>query len=187
MRPKVAFVSLIFLMGLVGCNQQGNEGAQPQIGENSGQVIDVNDRSNMKQSQDKTYEQPYNHNYQGTYSGAQETNYTDEIRSAQQVASRANETARTIQGVDKAISVAQGMDIVVAVETKNTGERKGIERRVREAISKQEQGYNVYVSTDAEINEQIERLFSSLNNVKTSFVTKGIGDIIYQIGQKNGR
>lgn len=187
MKPMITIASFCLLTSLVGCNQQADQGAQPQIGTNSGQVIDVSDRRNME-SQENTFDQPYTHNYQGSYSGAQDANYSDELRSAQQVAARATEAARTVTGVEKATAVAQGMDIVIAVDTVDRGgNRRAVEEQVRKVVSSHEDGYNVYVSTDADINERILRLFSNMNNVKTSFVTHGISEIVYQIGLENGQ
>lgn len=187
MRPIVIFITFILITFLVGCNNNNNnnEGAQPQIGENIGQVKNSSHNGMSPTNVANQYEHPYNHNYDGTYSGSQDI--TNDIRSAQQVSSRANEAAENIAGVKQAVSVVQGADIVVAIDVNQKGDVKGLEQKVQQVIAKNEKGYNVYVTSDPDIKERVHTLFTNMNNVKTSFVTKGIGEIIYDIGHVNGR
>jgi hypothetical protein len=186
MKKKIIILSLIAMTGLVGCSNNQNEEAQPQIGENTGQVRNAGNGFNTTNVGHES-ENPYSHNYNGDYTGAQQTSHEINIRSAQQVASRAQEAAKRISGVSRATSISQGMDIVVGIDADHTGDLKGLEDRVRQAIVRREQGYNVYVTADEEIHERIQRLFTNMNNVKTSNVTSGISEIIYQIGQKNAQ
>lgn len=185
MSSKIMFTTFLLIAWLVGCNNNNmNEGTQPQIGENSGQVKNVSNRMNTTNVANQDTH-PYNHNYDGTYSGAEDTTLTNDIRSAQQVAARASEAAEKVSGVVRAVSVVQGMDIVVGIDG-NNNDMQAIEERVKQVVAKNEQGYNVYVTSDPGINERIHTLFTNMNNVKTSFVTGGIGEIIYDIGQANG-
>lgn len=188
MRPKLIFITFILMTFLVGCNNNNNqEGAQPQIGENTGQVKNSNNNGNGTSTTNvaNQYDQPYNHNYDGTYSGTQDI--TNDIRSAQQVASRASEAAEKVAGVERAVSVVQGTDIVVGIDVNNNANLLGLEKKVEQVISTNEEGYNVYVTSDPDITERVHTLFTNMNNVKTSFVTNGIGEIIYDIGKANGR
>ncbi|WP_458415124.1 YhcN/YlaJ family sporulation lipoprotein [Schinkia sp. CFF1] len=187
MSPKLLFITSILMTWLVGCNisNNTNEGAQPQIGENAGQVKNVSNNEMNTTNVANQYDQPYNHNYNGTYSGTQDA--TNDIRSAQQVASRASEAAEKISGVKRAVSVVQGMDIVVGIDVNQRGDIQTLEQKVKQVISKNEQGYNVYVTSDPDIKERIRTLFTNLNNVKTSFVTGGVGEIIYDIGQAHAQ
>lgn len=180
-------LAVLALSTLVACNNNANEGAQPnQIGDHESQVHHAEQPRNVSNTQQHPSDNPYNHNYNGTYSGAQNTTTADNIRSAQQVQSRVSEAAEEVAGVERAISIVQGADIVVAVDTDRQENLKALEQQVKQAISKKEQGYNVYVSTNSDINEQIRELFKNMNNVKTSNVTPGIGEIIYKIGQTDG-
>ncbi len=191
------FITLILVAGLVGCNNNNNAGedAQPRMGDNVGQVTSPGNETNTTNMTNTTnttnlgqqYDDPYHHNYNGSYSGEQGTQISNDVRSAQQVASRASEAAEDIAGVVRAISVAQGADIVVAIDVNQKGNAQGLEQKVQQLISKNEQGYNVYVTSDPNIKERVHTLFTNMNNVKTSFVSKGIGEIIYDIGQANGR
>ena len=83
----------------------------------------------------------------------------------------------------RAVSVVQGMDIVIGIEADNNGDMQALEQKVRQAVSKSEQGYNVYVTGDEELSERVRNLFTNMNNVKTSNVSTGIGEIIYDIGR----
>ncbi|MEH7074811.1 YhcN/YlaJ family sporulation lipoprotein [Neobacillus drentensis] len=186
MRTKLMICSLLALTGLAGCNNNQNEGAQPRIGVNTGQVNNTGNRITTTQV-GKQYDHPYNHNYSGDYSGTKHTSTRNEIRSAQQVASRASEAAEKVPGVHNATSIVQGMDIVVGFDTDNQSNSKALENKVKMAISKNEQGYNVYVTADENIYSRIRTLFTNMNNVKTSNVTTGIGQIIYDIGKANGK
>lgn len=185
MRTKMIICALIALTGLTGCNNNDNEESQPQIGKNTGQVNKADNGLNTT-NVGQRYDNPYNHNYNGDYSGIQHTSNTNEIRSAQQVSSRASETAEKVQGVVRATSIVQGMDIVVGIDANKQSDQKALEQRVKQEISRNEQGYNVYVTADEDIHERIRTLFTNMNNVKTSRVSSGIGDIIYDIGQSNG-
>jgi len=185
MRPKLVICTLIALTGLAGCNNNQNEGTQPQIGENSGQVNNAGNGINTTQVGQRS-DNPYNHNYNGDYSGTQHTATRNDIRSAQQVAARASEAAEKIPGVDRATSIVQGMDIVVGIDANTQGNRNALENKVKQVISRNEQGYNVYVTADDDIHRKIRNLFTNMNNVKTSNVTSGIGEIIYDIGHTNG-
>lgn len=186
MRTKIIMVcTLIALAGLSGCNNNQNEESQPQIGENAGQVNNAGNRINTTKVGQRS-DNPYSHNYNGDYSGTQHTSNTNDIRSAQQVASRVTEAAEKVPGVARATSIVQGMDIVIGIDANNQADRKALERRVKQAISRSEQGYNVYVTADENIHSRIRTLFTNMNNVKTSRVTSGIGEIIYDIGQANG-
>ncbi|EKN68160.1 YhcN/YlaJ family sporulation lipoprotein [Schinkia azotoformans] len=195
MRPKIMFISLIFLAGLVGCNINNNnagEDAQPRMGDNVGQVTSPGNGTNTTNMTNTTnlgqqYDDPYNHNYNGSYSGEQGTQISNDVRSAQRVASRASEAAEDIAGVNRAVSVVQGADIVVAIDVNQKGDEQGLEKKVQQVIAKNEQGYNVYVTSDPDIKERVHTLFTNMNNVKTSFVSKGIGEIIYDIGHADGR
>lgn len=189
------FISLIFLAGLVGCNINNNnagEDAQSRMGDNVGQVTSSGNGMNTTNTTNTTnleqqYDHPYNHNYNGAYSGEQGTQISNDVRSAQIVASRASEAAEDIAGIDRAVSVAQGADIVVAIDVNQKGDVQGLEQKVQQVIAKNEQGYNVYVTSDPDIKERVHTLFTNMNNVKTSFVSNGIGEIIYDIGHANGR
>lgn len=195
MKPKIMFISLIFLAGLVGCNINNNnagEDAQSRMGDNVGQVTSSGNGMNTTNTTNTTnleqqYDHPYNHNYNGAYSGEQGTQISNDVRSAQIVASRASEAAEDIAGIDRAVSVAQGADIVVAIDVNQKGDVQGLEQKVQQVIAKNEQGYNVYVTSDPDIKERVHTLFTNMNNVKTSFVSNGIGEIIYEIGHANGR
>ncbi len=90
-------------------------------------------------------------------------------------------------GVRSAVSVVQGIDIVIGIEADNSGDMHALEQKVKQTVSGSEQGYNVYVTGDEKISERIRNLFTNMNNVKTSNVTTGIGEIIYDIGRTNGR
>jgi hypothetical protein len=187
---------LLLLAGLAGCsNNNNNEEAQPRVGVNRAQVNTTGNATNRINTTNttntnhlgQTYDNPYHHNYDGEYTGERDVTMENDIRSAQQVASRASAAAEKVSGVDRAISVVQGMDIVVGIDTKNQENLRAIEQKVQRTISRNEQGYNVYVTTDPEISERIQTLFTNMNNVKTSFVTPGISDIIFDIGQANAR
>lgn len=186
MRTKLMICALIALSGLAGCNNNQNEGVQPQIGENSGQVNNTGNTINTTQVGQR-FDHPYNHNYNGDYSGSQHTSTKNDIRSAQQVAARASEAAEKVPGVGRATSIVQGMDIVVGIDANTQGDRSALENRVKQVISRNEQGYNVYVTADDDIHNKIRNLFTNMNNVKTSNVTSGIGEIIYDIGHSNGQ
>lgn len=183
MKLKIMIIAFFVLAGLVGCNTN-NEEASPRIGVNQAKVNNAGNKINTT-NLGQQYDQPYHHNYDGEYSGEHDTSMDNDIRSAQKVASRASEAAEKVSGVDRAISIVQGMDIVVGIDTKNRENLRIIEQKVQRAISRNQQGYNVYVTTDPEISERIQTLFTNMNNVKTSFVTPGISEIIYDIGQAN--
>lgn len=188
MRLTFMLISLFMLTALTGCNNNDNDSAQPQIGENRSQINSAGtgnriNTTNMSQQ----YDNPYHHNYDGEYTGERNTSMTNDTRSAQQVAARASEAAEKVTGVNRATSVVQGMDIVVGIDTNYRGNVQALELKVKRAISRSEQGYNVYVTSDRQISERIRTLFTNMNNVKTSNVTPGIGEIIYDIGQKNGK
>jgi hypothetical protein len=186
MMRKKLLMAFIVLVALTGCNNDHDEAAQPRIGENNGNVNqDGNEMNTANVSQ--RYDHPYNHNYNGDYSGVQNTSTANDIRSAQQVASRATAAAEKVTGVDRAVSVVQGIDIVVGIEADNLADVRTLEQKVTRAISRSEQGYNVYVTSDKDISERIRTLFTNMNNVKTSNVSTGIGQIIYDIGRTKGR
>lgn len=193
MRASRMFITLIVFAGLVGCNNNNaDESAQPKLGDNVGQVTIPGNGINSTNTTNTTYieqqyDQPYTHNYNGSYSGESSTGVQNDIRSAQQVASRASELAEKIKGVHRAVSIAQGADIVVAIDVNQGNDARELEQKVKKAVSGKEQGYNIYVTSDPTIKERVHTLFTNMNNVKTSFVTKGIGEIIYEIGQANGR
>ncbi|MBB6446638.1 YhcN/YlaJ family sporulation lipoprotein [Bacillus benzoevorans] len=186
MRKKLMMTAFIVLTALTGCNNNDDESAQPRIGENNGKVNTGGNGINAANVSQR-YDHPYNHNYNGDYSGVQNTSMTNDIRSAQQVASRAAEAAEKVAGVERAVAVVQGIDIVVGIEPENLANVRMLEHKVTRAVSRSEQGYNVYATADEDISGRIRTLFTNMNNVKTSNVTTGIGKIIYDIGRTNAR
>lgn len=186
MLRKFLVMTFIVLTALAGCNNNDDQAAQPRIGEMDGNV-NQGDNGMNPTNVTQQYDHPYNHNYNGDFTGAENTSVENETRSAQQTASRASEAAEKVAGVRRAVSVVQGMDIVIGIEADNSGDKRALEQKVKQAVSKSEQGYNVYVSADEELSERIRNLFTNMNNVKTSNVSSGIGEIIYDIGRLNGR
>ena len=73
---------------------------------------------------------------------------------------------------------------------KTTEQSEKIDEEVKDDAIAQQQGDasdNVYVTGDERLSERIRNLFTNMNNVKTSNVSSGIGEIIYEIGRMNGR
>jgi hypothetical protein len=186
MRRKLLVTTFIVLTALSGCNNNGDQAAQPRIGEMDGNV-NHGDKGMDVTNVTQRYDNPYNHNYNGDFTGAENSSVTNDIRSAQQTGARASEAAEKVAGVRRAVSVVQGMDIVIGIEADNSGDMQALEQKVKQAVSKSEQGYNVYVTGDEKLSERVRNLFTNMNNVKTSHVSPGIGEIIYDIGRMNGR
>ncbi len=82
MRRKLLMMAFIVLTALAGCNNNDDQAAQPRIGEINGNVNHGENGVNPTHVTQRNGN-PYNHNYNGDFSGAENTSVTNEIRSAQ--------------------------------------------------------------------------------------------------------
>lgn len=182
-RTKLFLVPLL-LSGVIACGN--NNGAQTQSNDPLGRL---NDSDGMRATNDgQVYENPYNHNYNGDYDGVRPyTNTVNDVQSARDVSARVREVANQVPGVARATAVVQGVDIVVGIDGTQGMNRKTLEMKVKQSVKKSEPGYNVFVTTDSDIHHRIRSHFTNMNNVKSSNVRNGIGEIIYDIGRSDGR
>lgn len=178
---------VLIMTGLTACNNRQNQAMpdQSQSGHIMSQDSHLN-QMNHSSGNDKPIDQPYVHNYNGTYDGTKPNVYTErDAISAQQVAARVTEIARSVPGVNRAAAVAQGIDIVVGID--GTGDTRALEQQVMSAAKQKESGYNIFVTSNADLHNRIRTLYTNMNNVRGSQVAPGISGIIYEIGRLNGR
>ena len=179
------FMVLVLLLFVVAACGNTN-GAKTQSNEELGRL---NNQDGMEPANDgQVFENPYNHNYDGDYDGVRP--YTNTVRdklSAHQVSARVTEIANQVPGVVKATAFAQGTDIVVGIDGTNGADLVSLEKQVFQTVKKQEPGYNIFVTSNRDLHTRIRNLFTNMNTVKTSNVTNGIGEIIYDIGRTHSR
>ncbi|MGC5327282.1 YhcN/YlaJ family sporulation lipoprotein [Brevibacillus sp. SYSU BS000544] len=178
----------VILVGLTGC---ANYGAQPNVPAqpNQAQIQSAQvknapiTRNNMNPGA-PSVDQPYVHNYDGTYNGTRPNTYTEQdVRSAELLSRRVTQIAKSVSGVNSAQAVAQGIDVVIGVDA--GGHNPSIERQVHHKVKAAEPGYNIYVTTDPDLQNRVRTLFTAMTNVRHGQITHGISGIIYEMGRKS--
>lgn len=197
--------SLLISAALLGLTACGNNQAQPnnnqgQTNQNQGQAMTQGQgQSNQAQVRNaqvknapinrnnqstgtKSVDHPYVHNYDGSYDGTRPNTYTErDVRSAELLSRRVTNIAKTVPGVNRAQAVAQGIDVVIGIET--SGNNLSIERQVQQKVKSAEPGYNIYVTSNPDLQNRIRTLFTAKTNVRHGQITHGISGIIYEMGR----
>lgn len=183
----------VFLVGLTACaNNQAQPNNQAQTNQaqpNQAQVQNAQvknapiERGDMSTGV-RSIDQPYVHNYDGSYDGTRPNTYTErDVRSAELLSRRVTQIAKTVPGVNSAQAVAQGIDVVIGIDA--GGYNASLERQVQQKVKAAETGYNIYVTTDPDLQNRVRTLFTSMTNVRHGQITHGISGIIYEMGRKS--
>lgn len=101
-------------------------------------------------------------------------------------ADRMVRTATKVPGVVHATAVVNGKDAVIGLDITNTAaqNKRAIEYKVAHAVKKAEPGYNVHVTTDAQLHQRIRTLNTQVQTghpVRT--LANDVGIIIKDIGR----
>jgi hypothetical protein len=87
--------------------------------------------------------------------------------------------------VARASAAAQGIDVVIGIDGNGSVPAKELEKRVSQTVQKADRGYNIYVTSDPTLHNRIRYMDTSMTNVRSSQVTKGISNVIYEIGRQS--
>ncbi|WCN37564.1 YhcN/YlaJ family sporulation lipoprotein [Aneurinibacillus uraniidurans] len=101
-------------------------------------------------------------------------------------ADRMARTAMKVPGVAHATAVVNGKDAVIGLDTTSAAaqDKRAIEHKVANAVKKAEPGYNVHVTTDAQLHQRIRTLNTQVQTghpVRT--LANDVGVIIKDIGR----
>lgn len=136
----------------------------------------------------KSIQNPYNQNYNAAVDGKKPLMYTEEdVRSAIITSKRVTSIAAKVPGVTRASAAAQGIDVVIGIDGNGKIPAKQLEKRVYNKVQRAERGYNIYVTADPTLHNSIRYMSTSMNNVRSSQVTPGIGKVIYEIGRLSAK
>jgi hypothetical protein len=175
----------LLLTGLSACATTKN---QLQTNDNDqGTIANNTDNSNYPNSGNvKSVQNPYNQNYSAAVDGNRPLAYTEaDVRSAIFTAKRLAGIAGKVPGVTRASAVAQGIDVVIGIDGNGTVPAPQLEKQVLKTAQKADRGYNIYVTADPTLHNRIRYMNTSMTNVRSSQVTKGISNVIYEIGRQS--
>jgi hypothetical protein len=181
----VLLIPSLILTGLSACATTKN---QLQTNDNhEGTMTTETNLSNYPNAgKVKSVQNPYNQNYSAAVDGNRPLAYTEaDVRSAIITAKRIAGVASKVPGVTRASAVAQGIDVVIGIDGNGKVPAQQLEKQVQQAAQKADSGYNIYVTADPTLHNKIRYMNTSMTNVRSSQVTKGISNVIYEIGRQS--
>ncbi|MEW9668221.1 YhcN/YlaJ family sporulation lipoprotein [Ammoniphilus sp. 3BR4] len=149
-----AYIKTLFLSGLMAglCACTGNiDGMEPQMHNRLGADIEEN---GMLSARDQALDLGHGH------VGHRPTSYDANDAHALRIADLADDTP----GVARSSSIVYGEDIVVGIQVRNFSESTYLEQKVKRLIQEREPGYNIYVTSNNQMNERIRAITENAAN-----------------------